>query len=65
MSLKPEPDLGFNYWKRSAPYSYYDSSLVRRVRDNLRELRTSDDADGVRTVLEVIVDSFYLKVHPF
>jgi hypothetical protein len=30
-----------------------DSTLIRRVRDNLREMREKNDTDGVRTVLEV------------
>lgn len=50
-------DLGFGTWKRSAPNAYYDGGLVRRVRENLRELREKDDAEGVKTILEVRTDS--------
>jgi hypothetical protein len=52
--VRREPaDLGYGSWKRSAPNAYYDNGLVRRVRDNLKELRERDDAEGVKTILEV------------
>ena len=50
---KRSTGLGFHLWKRNAAYSYYDTALVKRVRDNLRQMRQNNDADGVRTVLEV------------
>lgn len=47
--------LGYDRWKRSSSNAYYDAPLVRRVIQNLRELREKDDADGIRAVLEVCV----------
>lgn len=45
--------MGFNKWKAKASYAYYDAPLVKRLRDNLRQLREAEDAESVKTVLEV------------
>lgn len=51
-------DMGFNKWKAKASYAYYDAPLVRRIRDNLRQLRRANDAESVKTVLEVRIVAF-------
>ena len=45
--------MGHDKWKSTAPNAYYDSGLVKRLRDNLKEYREKDDVDGVKTCLEV------------
>ncbi|SCZ88763.1 BZ3500_MvSof-1268-A1-R1_Chr10-3g03080 [Microbotryum saponariae] len=50
-ALLLDAHLRFNEWKRSAPNAYYDSPLIRRVLNSLRELREKGDAEGVMAVL--------------
>ncbi|KAI5476279.1 patatin-like phospholipase domain containing protein [Pseudohyphozyma bogoriensis] len=52
-------------WKRSPPFAYYDSALIRKVVRSLRELREKDDYEGVRTVLEVALRSNFAGVESF
>ena len=46
-------DLGINAWKRSPANAYYDHVILRRVKNELRELRSKGDVEGVATVLSL------------
>jgi len=46
-------DLGINSWKRSPANAYYDHVILRRVKNELRELRSKGDVEGVATVLSL------------
>lgn len=52
-ALRMDDHLGMSAWKRSAPNAYYDHSIIRRVRHELRDLRNRGDVDGVATVLDL------------
>ncbi|KAH9808737.1 acyl transferase/acyl hydrolase/lysophospholipase, partial [Melampsora americana] len=54
-ALELDEYLGYDRWKRSSSNAYYDSPLVRRVIQNLKELREKDDVIGIKEVLEVCV----------
>lgn len=57
--------LGYTTWKRTPANAYYDSSLVRRVTENLREMRENEDAEGVSAVLEVCLRSNFAGIESF
>ncbi|KAG0139595.1 hypothetical protein CROQUDRAFT_70045 [Cronartium quercuum f. sp. fusiforme G11] len=54
--------LGYDRWKRSSSNAYYDAPLVRRVINSLKHLREIDDADGIRSVLEVCLRSNFAGI---
>lgn len=45
--------LGYEEWKKEPSYAYYDWRLVRKVNQNLSEMRQKGDVEGVRAILEV------------
>lgn len=57
--------LGYTAWKKTPANAYYDSSLVRRVLENLREMREKDDVEGVCAVLEVCLRSNFAGIESF
>ncbi|KAF8339047.1 acyl transferase/acyl hydrolase/lysophospholipase [Cantharellus anzutake] len=51
--------LGFNEWKKNDEDTYYDHSLVRKVRRSLRTYRQNNDVRALMGVLEVCLrDNF-------
>ncbi|GAA96902.1 uncharacterized protein L969DRAFT_96794 [Mixia osmundae IAM 14324] len=64
-ALELDKHLRYGPWKANPHSAYYDSSLVRRVKENLQHLREHDDAEGVRAVLEVCLRSNFAGLEGF
>ncbi|KAH8918441.1 patatin-domain-containing protein [Atractiella rhizophila] len=64
-ALDLDRHLGLEEWKKSDENSYYDWSLLRKIFENLRELRERGDYDGVRSVLEICLRSNFAGTESF
>jgi hypothetical protein len=58
----PSTVLGHASWKKTPTNAYYDSSLVRRVTMNLKNMRESGDVEGVSAILEVCLRSNFAGI---
>ncbi|WWD04289.1 hypothetical protein V865_002358 [Kwoniella europaea PYCC6329] len=54
---KLDSNLGFDEWKETEEDSYFDYTLVKRVKRTLTKLRASNDARGLMDALAVCVRS--------
>lgn len=54
--------LGHTSWKRTPYNAYYDSSLVRKVTVNLKNMRETGDVEGVSAILEVCLRSNFAGI---
>lgn len=61
-ALELDEFLGYSSWKKTASNAYYDAGLVRRVTENLIDMREKDDAEGVCAILEVCLRSNFAGI---